>query len=126
MVGAEGIDVPVAQHTALRRTGGAAGVKKDEEVIGRRLRNRFSGVQLFNIGRLYNGDVHVPQDGKKGLVGDEHGGARVLHHKLQALRRIRGIKGKVSAACLKYADGGCEHMQTAAYHYSHNAFLGDF
>ena len=63
MVGAEGIDVPVAQHTALRRTGGAAGVKKDEEVIGRRLRNRFSGVQLFNIGRLYNGYVRVLEDG---------------------------------------------------------------
>ena len=49
------------------------------------------------------------------LVGYQQLGVSILHHEIQALGRVAGVKGLVGAAGFKHAQGGEHHPFAATY-----------
>ena len=126
VVAAKGVNVFVAEHAALGRTGGAAGVQQDEQVLrfGRLCLGR-AGMQFADVGGFQDGALVLLQDGKEVFVGHQHFCAGVFYHEFQALRRVRRVQREVCAAGFERAQRGQHHIFIPAQHYAYYALGGD-
>ena len=125
MPAAEQVHIPVGEHASLGRAGGAAGIQEEEKVVFRRGAFGLSGMQLLDIGRFDDGNLRVLEKGKEVFVGDQHPGIGVLHHELEALRRIGRVQREVGAAGLEHAQRGDHHVFVPSQHDAHDAFGRD-
>ena len=127
VMGAVGINVPVAEHAALGRTGGSAGVQQDKQVFRLGLRGLGrAGMQFADVGGLQDRPLVLLQDGQELLIGHQHLGARIFHHETEAFRRVRRVQREIGAPGLERTQRGQHHMLVAAQHDAHNALGGHF
>ena len=115
--------VAVLQHDALGHAGGAGGIQQGEQVVPigcRQRRVRRDGGQAGNVlCQQEFARIAVQQTGQV-LVGNHQGGLRVLYHKDQAFRRIRGVKRLVARPGFQRAQGSGYHVFIPVNQHGHH------